>query len=113
MFAGGLGIVHVKREMPGANAVGLRLQQQVQRLPAPQIEPEHDEVKRLWRSDFFETQQLAIEMTAARDVGDDDGTVIHMGDVHLTLNQSAFLSRAKRKWRWFTNLVQACHRRSE
>src|SRR5579864_9157385 len=82
MLTGGLRIFYAKREMPRTDRVGFRLQQQMQRLPAAQVEPKHDEVKGVRRRNFLQPQQLAIEMPAARDVGDDDGTVVEVGDVH-------------------------------
>src|SRR6266581_4553344 len=61
LFAGGLGVVNVQGKVSRADRVGRRLQQQVQRLPAAEVEPEGDEVEGLRGRDLFQSEYVAVE----------------------------------------------------
>src|SRR5437899_940422 len=66
--------------MSRADRVGLRLEQKMKRLPAAEVEPEGDEVERVWRADLAQPQHVDVEPPALHHIGNDDRAMVHVGD---------------------------------
>src|SRR5262249_35852160 len=85
-----LGIADAQSKVPRTDRVRFWLLQQMQGLPAAQVEPEDHEIKCVRWGDLLEPENVAIEMPAPRHVGNDHGAVVHVRD---SKRHSAGLSR--------------------
>src|SRR5262249_28329622 len=77
----GPGISDAQGEMSRTDTVCFVLEQQVQVLIA-EVEPDDDEIERARLVDLLEPEDVAVKPAAALDVGDDDGTVVDLSDLH-------------------------------
>src|SRR5262249_1477675 len=75
----GPGVGHAEGEVAWADRVRLRLLQEMELL-IPEVEPEGDEVEGLRFGDFLQAEDSAVEPATRRQVSDEDGDVIDLGN---------------------------------